>query len=645
MKRASRCVERFLFVTLTIGLNVWATARPDPQASKITRGGADLVSDTSAIVQAIARSHKVINYNPDSAIRILQTQWSGTSSEVRRVVGLRYFLARAEARFNAVDLSGCMSECDSAMRYRREGHEEDEAGINVWKSRAFAEVGDYAISHRLLEKSLEVYTDLGDIRRMAECNRLLGHVHYVQEQYVLAERRWRTMLALARTVGDLRLQAIALRCVGVACIYLYDPADIGHAYYDSALAVSRILGDPYELASIHSNIGFYMDSALFYARASGDQALLYSIMHTAGVIGMRSKRDPGPGLDYCGQAHKFAKRVGNRMQQRDAAQCLCEAYSLAGKWKEAFRAMEEWRGINDQMISARSRDEIAMRALGTEFEAQAREDSVAHAAEVMRLENARTIERLRADRNRNAALSFGSAGLLLFVGGIVIFRLDRKRRRERYERDAARLQTRILRTQMNPHFIFNALNSINNYVQTNDRDLATGFLTKFAQLMRLVLESSRHAEGPLKDDLEALRLYMDLERDRMQEKFDYTINVDPAIDQEATLVPPLVAQPFVENAIWHGVSGKEGKGHIVLKVEQRGTMLMMTIEDDGVGRGSIPSGSPRNDQPPKTSLGTSITRDRLEMLGKQHGMDSGYRFTDLPQGTRVEVLMPLISEM
>ena len=93
---------------------------------------------------------------------------------------------------------------------------------------------------------------------------------------------------------------------------------------------------------------------------------------------------------------------------------------------------------------------------------------------------------------------------------------------------------------MNPHFIFNALNSINAFVQRNDQDSASSYLSKFARVMRLVLENSRHAEVPLTDDLEALRGYMDLERMRMNKKFDFTIILDPSIDPEEVLVPPLV---------------------------------------------------------------------------------------------------------
>src|SRR5690606_36181723 len=140
----------------------------------------------------------------------------------------------------------------------------------------------------------------------------------------------------------------------------------------------------------------------------------------------------------------------------------------------------------------------------------------------------------------------------------------------------------------------------------NDPDRATGYLTKFARLMRLVLENSRQAEVPLKDDLEAFDLYLQLERIRSGEKFDHEIKVDTGIDQEFVMVPPLVVQPFVENAIWHGMAGKEGKGHITLSVSIRGDDLVMAIEDDGVGRNAVKKTEAILMK--KTSLATTITQ-------------------------------------
>ncbi|MBL8012042.1 MAG: histidine kinase, partial [Flavobacteriales bacterium] len=179
-------------------------------------------------------------------------------------------------------------------------------------------------------------------------------------------------------------------------------------------------------------------------------------------------------------------------------------------------------------------------------------------------------------------------------------------------------------------------------VQGNDPDKATGFLSRFARVMRAVLENSRHSEVPLEDDLEALKGYMELERMRMEGRFDLRIEVDPGLDPAEVLVPPLVVQPFVENAIWHGMAGKEAGGLITLKVERRGDRLLYIVEDNGLGRQARRESQTTTPPVKKTSLGTAITRARLDLVAKQHGGQAGFRYVDLPQGTRVEVELPLL---
>jgi LytS/YehU family sensor histidine kinase len=262
--------------------------------------------------------------------------------------------------------------------------------------------------------------------------------------------------------------------------------------------------------------------------------------------------------------------------------------------------------------------------------------------------SARVAEALISDnkiaKTRTTYLVYG--GIALFLAGAIVALFDRKRRMARFDREAAQLETQALRSQMNPHFIFNALNSISAFVQKNEPDKAASFLSRFARLMRLVLENSRQAEVPLKDDLEALDAYLHLERTRTGEKFDYRIQVAADIDPEDVMVPPLVAQPFVENAIWHGMSGKEEKGLITLSVSRKGDQLLFAIEDDGVGRSSpkrmasMGESDPHDAPTKKTSLGTAITKARLDLVRQQKGKAAGFIYVDLPQGTRVELTLP-----
>ncbi len=128
----------------------------------------------------------------------------------------------------------------------------------------------------------------------------------------------------------------------------------------------------------------------------------------------------------------------------------------------------------------------------------------------------------------------------------------------------------------------------------------------------------------------------------MSDKFDFTIDVDLSVDQVNTLVPPLVLQPFIENAIWHGIGRKEGKGHIAVRIQQQAGHLLVHVEDDGPGRTAEQRPAAPADDGPKTSLGTAITRSRLEAVGRQHQGRAGFHYEDLPQGLRVVVVMPLI---
>ncbi|MBK6752929.1 MAG: histidine kinase [Flavobacteriales bacterium] len=335
----------------------------------------------------------------------------------------------------------------------------------------------------------------------------------------------------------------------------------------------------------------------------------------------------------------IAQELGYPVNIMRATQVLNEALAKQGKWARALEMLELHQQMKDSVDNAENAKKTVRLQMRYTFDKKQLADSLAHAAKLGNWRTRSASPPLESEQARNRSWAYGLGGLLLGGGGAV-YRLDRKRRQERFEREAAVLEVKALRARMNPHFIFNALNSINEFVEENERTLAKDYLSRFAGLMNSVLENSQRAEVPLANDLKALRTYMDLEQLRMSGKFDYTITVDPTIDQYTTLVPPLVLQPFVENAIWHGISPKEGKGHITLSVQRQDTRLMMTVEDDGVGRKPSAAQSPSAGTA-KTSLGTAITRERLDMFGKQRQGHAGFRYTDLLHGTRVEVEMPI----
>jgi hypothetical protein len=341
---------------------------------------------------------------------------------------------------------------------------------------------------------------------------------------------------------------------------------------------------------------------------------------------------------YGVRALGFAEDQKDRDLERQAAYLLYRVHKQQGSMGEALVMHERYM---DATISPDGQDyRLGLQRSQMDF---ANERQMAQIRFDEQLKQEQLKAEKEAETQRMWYLFIG--GLLLFLTGGIVAYVDRKRRMDRFDREAAQLETQALRSQMNPHFIFNALNSINAFVQKNEPDKAASFLSRFARLMRLVLENSRQSEVPLKDDLEALDAYLHLERARSGEKFDYRIEVAADIDPDDVMVPPLVAQPFVENAIWHGMSGKDEKGLITLSVSRKGDQLLFAIEDDGVGRSSPKRMASMGADDPahptkKTSLGTAITKARLDLVRQQKGKDAGFVYVDLPLGTRVELTLP-----
>ncbi|MEM9077207.1 MAG: histidine kinase [Bacteroidota bacterium] len=200
------------------------------------------------------------------------------------------------------------------------------------------------------------------------------------------------------------------------------------------------------------------------------------------------------------------------------------------------------------------------------------------------------------------------------------------------------LALKSLRTQMNPHFIFNALNSVNNFIAKSDERSANRFLSEFSVLMRSVLENSEEDFIPLSKELELLELYVKLEHSRFEDKFDYEINVDPSVDVEAFQIPPMLLQPYIENAIWHGLRYKEEKGMLHIRMDSMDTnTLKIEITDDGIGRKKSAKLKTQHQKKQK-SKGMGNIKRRLDILNGMHGNQIKVEVNDLKKdgsGTKV----------
>jgi len=221
-----------------------------------------------------------------------------------------------------------------------------------------------------------------------------------------------------------------------------------------------------------------------------------------------------------------------------------------------------------------------------------------------------------------------------------------ERLRNEFEQQIAETRMEALRAQMNPHFIFNSLNSINRYIIKNDIKTSSLYLTRFAKLIRMVLENSKHKRISLSDEMEALRIYIELEAFRFEKKFTYSIHINEDVHPDQIEVPPLIIQPYVENAIWHGLLHKDGEGTLQLTLSTDGDMLRIDITDNGIGRVKAMEFKSAN-APTRKSVGLKLTEERIHIHNQDadtayapHIIDR-YDEQGLACGTTVILKIPL----
>jgi len=257
---------------------------------------------------------------------------------------------------------------------------------------------------------------------------------------------------------------------------------------------------------------------------------------------------------------------------------------------------------------------------------------------------------------------FRTIVIILFIGGVFLFfklrenRIKKEQARQTaINKQIAEIRMIALRAQMNPHFIFNSLNSIQHFITIREKEEALSYLSKFSKLIRKILENSRENTVSISNELQLLELYIQLEQLRFNNKFDYHIAVDEKIDTENIEIPPLLIQPYIENAILHGLINKNSKGDLWLSLEKNNGLLICKIEDNGIGRERAQEIEQKKISKHK-SLGIKVTNERISTLSALLDYKMEVVIEDLfetktaleeapqPAGTRVTISIPVKEE-
>nr|MBK9651143.1 histidine kinase [Bacteroidota bacterium] len=292
-------------------------------------------------------------------------------------------------------------------------------------------------------------------------------------------------------------------------------------------------------------------------------------------------------ISYCNDALLIAKKYNKLVNQRECYLMLSDMYNEKREFDKSLEAYKNFIQVRDSIINQEVKSEIVKKEMQYEFDKK----EALLKSENDKKELIASAEIIRQRTVKNSAIV--GATILLFAAftSFAFYNRRRDALEQNTESDfmaqVSDTEMKGLRAQMNPHFIFNSLNSIGDYISHNENKVADNYLSKFAKLMRKILENSEQKEISISDDLQALELYMQLESMRLDNKFTYEIKVDENIDIENTLIPPLLLQPFVENSIWHGIAHKQGAGKISIEIKKDGEMISCVVEDNGIGRQTI----------------------------------------------------------
>ena len=325
--------------------------------------------------------------------------------------------------------------------------------------------------------------------------------------------------------------------------------------------------------------------------------------------------------------------------QKDATRKLSEVYEYKGEFNKALETYQDYVAVVDTLY-IRKEQEIAQ-AVRFNREIASKQSRISGLEQERELSQSKydlaiTGQQLEQESNKRKNWVIYSLLFGMLLMGLAAFFFYRSNRQQKLANNLLALKS--LRSQMNPHFIFNALNSVNNYIAKSDERSANRYLSDFSTLMRTVLENSEEDFIPLSKELELIRLYVKLEHSRFPDKFDYQINVDESIDIDSFQIPPMLLQPYIENAIWHGLRYKEEKGMLAVNLEYvAANSIRIIIEDDGIGRKKSATIKTQNQKKQKSKAMGNIGK-RIAILNDMYKDKVDVHITDLNtngSGTRV----------
>lgn len=504
---------------------------------------------------------------------------------------------------------------------------------------AYSRMGNQSEALKYFLNALETAEEINDKATLADIYNNLGILYRNQEKHDEAMKSYLTAKKLAEEVGN--KNSIVNIYNNIGSLYL-DKHEFNEALKTlfEALKIEKQINYKLGIANTYNNIGVAYRELGNYNEALKNHFLAletaveikdklitaYSYMNI-GHAYIKQKRY-AEAREYINNGLQIAKETKNKRMSMECYNTLSTLNSDMGNFKEAYFYQQLSAAVKDSLFNEESERQNAW--LKIQYETDKKDNQIK--TQSLQLQN-------QALRNNilQSRIYYAIVVSLLVIGIIVLlFYMRSRRNKKEYENKVVTLELTALKSQLNPHFIFNALNSIKEYIESNPQTGAD-YLTRFSLLMRGVLDGSEEKEISLGEEMQLMKHYIELEGLRLPHGLNYSITYDESTDKETIMIPSLITQPMIENAIRHGLSSLDTKGELTIHNSMLQDKLFITISNS---RASSDNEEWVNSTRRK-SFGVKITKERLMLLKQTTGTEGKLNFQKLPDKTIVTLTIPL----
>lgn len=490
---------------------------------------------------------------------------------------------------------------------------------------------------KYLHKALKITEALGDTKAISFTQNTLGSAYVAQKDYDKAMQYFRKSIALGKINNDKGTLAYNYSTIGEVFL-LQNQIDSALLYLNLGKILKKELGNRRGIP-----ISDHLTGQAYYVRGDMINSEKYFDLALNGHINNKNKRYQSFCYAYLGminiqtnkldqaevllkKGEEIAKSIHSMEYLILIYDAFFELYKKTGKWEKAIESLQLSNNYEDSIINIINGQQL--QSLEVEYETDKKEQQI----ELLSAENKIKNQRIR--------LGIAVISVLLLLVIIIFFLMSVRKKNAQMAQDD--LKQKLFRSQMNPHFIFNALGSIQNYMYKNETKKAAQFLGNFASLSRSILKYSNEESISLEKEIETLTNYLELEKMRMNNIFSYEFIYNQDLETEFINIPPMMVQPFIENAIKHGLKEVESNGKISIEIKDTADILEVIILDNGIGFEKSQQNKDENHE----SMATQIFNERMKHLRKKNKHIPDMRIEDISSdknsGTKIHLFLPII---